>query len=205
MATAQIETVVFDLGGVLVDWDPRYLYRKIFDDEAAMERFLSEVCHPEWHRAMDGGRPLHEATESLCAEHPAFEAEIRAYGGRWPEMLAGAIDGTVALLDKLHAAGVPLYAITNWSADTWGHALDRFAFLDRFRDVIVSGREKLLKPQPEIYRLLLDRHGLPAAGCLFIDDVPANVEGARSVGMNAVLFTSPDVLAHDLRAHGLPL
>lgn len=201
--TAPIDNVLFDLGGVLIDWDPRYLYRTIFTDDEAMERFLTEVCTPRWNHAMDAGRTMAESLDDLHASFPDHSPQIAAWQERWPEMLKGPIAGTVAILEELHGRGVPLYALTNWSADTFHHATERFSFLGLFRDILVSGREKLAKPDPRIYEMVVARNGLDAARTIFIDDVPHNVEGARSTGLQAVQFISPEKLRRDLVSVGL--
>ena len=202
MAGAGRDVVVFDLGGVLVDWDPRHLYRKLFDDPAAMERFLADICAPAWNSEQDAGRSWAEGTALLRARHPGHAALIDAYHHRWPEMIAGDIPGTVALLHALHAAGTPLYALTNWSAETFPVAERRFAFLRLFRGVIVSGVERLVKPDPAIYRLLESRFGLLPGRCVYVDDSPANVEAATRLGMHGVRFTTPAGLAAELRRLG---
>ena len=197
--------VVFDIGNVLVDWNPRFLYRTIFADEAEMEWFLGHVCTPAWNIEQDRGRSFAEAVAILVAEHPRHEAAIRAFDERWTETISGPIAESVAILESLRRQGVPDYAITNFSHEKFAIAKERFPFLAQFKGTIVSGEEKLLKPDPAIYRLLLDRHGLDAADCVFIDDSAANVEGARSVGMHALHFTAPSRLADDLRRLGFPV
>lgn len=201
-----VDAVLFDLGGVLVDWNPRHLYRSLFaGDEAAMERFLATVCTPAWNLEQDRGRPLQEATALLQTAHPEQAELIAAYYGRWPEMLAGAIAGSVALLEELAAAGVPVYALTNWSAETFPHARPRFPFLRRFRGIVVSGEEGLVKPDPRLYLLAAARFGLDPSRTLFVDDAPHNVVGAERAGFRAVRFTTPEALRRDLQAVGLPL
>jgi 2-haloacid dehalogenase len=198
------KAVVFDLGGVLIDWNPRYLYRKLFNgDDGAMEDFLRDVCNSSWNERQDEGRSWADAIASLVAAYPEKEALIRAYRERWAEMLAGPIEGTVSILRRLREREVPLYAITNWSAETFPLARERFEFLAWFRDIVVSGDEKTLKPGPRIFQALFDRNGLSASDCLFIDDVPANVDGARSAGMRAIHFRSPEALDAELRGLGL--
>jgi 2-haloacid dehalogenase len=177
-----IETVVFDLGGVLVDWNPQHLYRRLIPDAAARERFLAEVCPQSWNERQDAGRPVAEATAERLALFPDQAALIEAYYDRWEEMLAGAFADTVALLEALHARGVPLYALTNWSAELFPIARRRFEFLQRFRGIVVSGEEKLIKPDAAIFHTLCRRHGLTPARCLFIDDNPANVKAADALG-----------------------
>ena len=197
-------SVVFDLGAVLIDWDPRYLYRSLFPgDEAGMERFLAEICTLDWNHRQDEGRSWADAVALLVAEHPGERERIEAYHRRWPEMLGGPIDGTVAILAELRAAGAPLYALTNWSAETWPIAFDRFDFLGWFDGVVVSGAERVAKPDPAIYRILLERYRLDPARTLFIDDRQANVDGARAVGMGAVPFDGPGPLRGELVRRGL--
>lgn len=203
--TPAIDAVLFDLGGVLIDWNPRHLYRKLFDDEAEMERFLAEVCSPAWNLEQDRGRPWAQAIAELSARHPEKAELIAAYRGRWPEMLNGAIAGTVGLLERLGDAGVPLFALTNWSAETWPYAERLYPFLERFRGIVVSGRIGMVKPEPAIYRHALVRFGLAPERTLFIDDSARNVEGARAVGLVAVRYTGPEALARDLARLGLPL
>jgi 2-haloacid dehalogenase len=198
-----VKAVVFDLGGVLIDWDPRYLYRKLLDDEAAVEEFLATVCTPEWNAEQDRGRPFAEGVAELVERHPVQAAAITAYHERWPEMLGGAVGGTVEVLAELRAAGVPVYALTNWSAETFGIARERFEFLEWFDGVLVSGEERMIKPDPAIFRLLLDRFGLDPGATFYIDDSPANLAAADRLGFDAVRFTSPAQLRRDLEARGL--
>lgn len=198
-----LKAVVFDLGGVLIDWDPRYLYRKLLDDEAAVEEFLATVCTPAWNAEQDRGRPFAEGVAELVGRHPVHAAAITAYHERWPEMLGGAVGGTVEVLAELRAAGVPVYALTNWSAETFGIARERFEFLEWFDGVLVSGEERMIKPDPAIFRLLLDRFGLDPGATFYIDDSPANVAAADRLGFDAVRFTSPAQLRRDLEARGL--
>jgi HAD superfamily hydrolase (TIGR01509 family) len=198
-----ISTVVFDVDNVLLDWNPRRLYRKIFGDADAMERFLAEVCTSEWNLELDRGLPFAEAVAERIARFPEHAAEIRAYDERWAEMSDGAIDGSVALLERLAERGAPLYALTNFSAEKFEEAYERFAFFERFEGIVVSGRVKLAKPDPEIYRLLLETYGLDAGECLFIDDSLANVEGARGVGMQAVRYENPRQLEEVLTGFSL--
>jgi len=196
-------TVVFDVGNVLLRWDPRNLYRRIFDDEAQMEWFLSTVCTSEWNIEQDRGRDWDEAVALLVKDHPDHETPIRAFHERWHETVSGVIEENVELLGRLQRAGVPTYCITNFSGAKFVEAKHRYPFLGSFRGTIVSGDERLLKPDPKIYNLLLDRYGLRAQDCIFIDDSKANVEGARSVGMHAIHFVEPMDLAAELRRHGI--
>jgi HAD superfamily hydrolase (TIGR01509 family) len=195
-------TVVFDLGGVLIDWNPRYLYRSLIPDERAMEDFLATVCNGPWNEQQDAGRSIAEAEAELLARHPHHEKLIRAYYSGFDRMLAGPIEGTVAILEALHARGVPLYALTNWSRETFPHARRRFAFLERFRGIVVSGELGMMKPDARIFRHLTETHGLQPADCVFIDDAPKNVSGARAAGLHAIHFTGPDALRAELRGLG---
>ncbi len=196
---------MFDLGGVLIDWDPRHLYRKLFDGEEAMERFLREVCNDAWNEKQDAGRKLSEATETLIAEHPGQAEMIRAYYDRWPEMLAGPLPRTVAVLADLKEAGIPLFSLTNWSAETFPIAFKRFDFLHWFDDIVVSGAEGVIKPDRRCFDILVGRSGLPAASLIFVDDRMDNVVEAQNAGLEALQFTTADQLRQDLRALGLPL
>jgi 2-haloacid dehalogenase len=197
-------TAVFDIGLVLLEWDPRHLYRKLFSgDEARVEWFLREVCPPAWNLEQDRGRSWAEAVAEASARHPTVAAEITAYRERWHEMVPGPIAGSVALLEALAARGVPLFAITNFAADTFSEAQARFPFFSHFRGIVVSGTEGVVKPSADIFHLLANRYGLALADCLFIDDSLPNVQGARAVGMHAHHFTAPATLEAELIRHGL--
>lgn len=203
-STITRSVVVFDLGGVLIDWNPRYLYRKLFDgDEAAMERFLADVCGHDWNLAQDAGRPFAEACALLVGQYPAQKDLIEAYYARWPEMLAGPIDGTVGILRELKLRGTPLYALTNWSAETFPLALERYEFLRWFRGTVVSGAEKLVKPDPRIYRLLIERFAIDPADAVYIDDNPRNAAVATDLGLHGIHFTDPAALRTELAKVGL--
>jgi 2-haloacid dehalogenase len=197
------DAVVFDLGGVLIDWDPRLLYRKLLADEAAVEEFLATVCTPEWNAEQDRGRPFAEAVAELVERHPAHAAAITAYHERWTEMLGGEIPGTVAVLAELRAAGVPLYALSNWSAETFRLTRGRFPFLEWFDGLVVSGEEGVTKPDRRVFELLIERFGLVPAATLFVDDSAANVTAARDLGLDAVRFRDAAGLRRDLAARGL--
>jgi 2-haloacid dehalogenase len=190
--------LVFDLGGVLIDWDPRHLYRQLFDDADDMERFLAEVTSAEWNLQQDAGRPWAEAIEALVRAFPERRDLIEAYHARWPEMMAGAIDGTVDILAELRAAGRPLYALSNWSSETFPHAQDRFPFLSWFDGVVISGDVGLVKPDPRLFRLLLERYDLVARETIYIDDQPANVRAAAALGLIAIQFRDAAALRTEL-------
>jgi 2-haloacid dehalogenase len=195
--------IVFDLGMVLIQWDPRHLYRKVFADEARMEWFLSEVCSGDWNLRQDGGRSWAEAEAEAISRHPDLAHEIRLFRARWMEMVPGAIDESVTVLEELHAKGTPLYAITNWAGDTFHETRDRFGFLKHFRDIVVSGDEKMLKPDPRIFHLLASRNGIDLANSMFIDDSLKNVKGAEAVGMKGHHFTSAAGLRNELQTLGV--
>ncbi len=203
LASPAPTTVVFDLGGVLIDWNPRHLYRKLFQREDAMEEFLAEVCTGGWNAEQDRGRPFAEATAMLVERHPHHEAMIEAFFARWTEMLNGPIHGTVAILETLHERRVPLYALTNWSAETWRLARPMFPFLDRFRSILVSGEVGLIKPDPAIYRRLSDDFAIQPRHTVFIDDSLANVQAAAACGFHAHHFRGPEVLRDWLSGHRL--
>jgi 2-haloacid dehalogenase len=197
--------VVFDLGGVLLDWDPRHLYRKLFDDEAAMERFLTEVCTPQWHHAHDLGVPAERTSPELIAAHPDQAELIWAWSKRSEEMIGGPIEETVELLRSLKQAGVPCYALTNMERETYPCRRERFEFLRWFDGTVVSGFEGIAKPDVRIYELLLGRFDLTPEDTVLIDDAAANVEAARRAGMQAVRFRSPGQLRRWLEDAGLLL
>ena len=204
--TTQISAVAFDLGGVLIDWNPRHLYRKLFGpDEAAMERFLAEVCTQEWDAGLDAGRPFAEGVAELVAAHPDQAELISAFQLRWLEMLGEAFEGTVAILRELRRAGFRTYALSNWSAETFPVARSRYSFLDEMDGILISGEVKLAKPDPAIFRHFLARFSLTAETTVFIDDRESNVTAAAALGMRAILFTDSTRLRTDLRAIGLPL
>lgn len=190
--------IVFDIGNVLLRWDPRFLFTQYFDTEEEMEWFLAHVCSPEWNLEQDRGRSFAEAVAERSAKFPEHAETIAAYDTRWHETLPHAIDGTVAILDELVARETPVYAITNWSAEKFRETKPRFPFLNSFRDIVVSGDEKLIKPDPAIYELFLKRNQLAAADCLFVDDSAANARGAEAVGMKTHHFKSPEGLRAEL-------
>ncbi len=200
-----IEAIIFDVGNVLIEWNPRHLYRKLFDgDEAGMERFLAEVCTLDWNAAQDAGRPFAHAVQDLSARFPEHTALIEAYDVRWEEMVPGAHEATCDLVRELSTRGWPLYALTNFSTEKFPLMLRRFDVFALFDGIVVSGEIGLIKPDPAIYHHLLDQFGLCAETCLFIDDSPANVESARSVGMQTIRYVDPQALRTEMAALGLP-
>lgn len=205
-AGAAVNVVVFDVGGVLIEWNPRHLYRKLFGgDDAGMERFLTEVCSPAWNLRQDAGRSWAEGIAELTGRWPRQAALIRAFDERWEEMVPGPIDGTMALVRALKGSGVPLYCLTNFSSAKFELTRRCFDIFALFDGIVVSGEIGLVKPDPAIFRHLLQRFRLSAGQCLFVDDAPANVEGARAAGMRSHLFRSAAALARELQqCHLLP-
>jgi 2-haloacid dehalogenase len=210
-AQAQVETqgqaaqaVVFDLGGVLVHWDPRLIYRSMLASEELVEDFLAEVGFAEWNHSVDAGdHTWAEAVADLTARYPHHAELIAAYPVRFPESLAGPVEGTVEVLRELHGAGVRLFALTNWSAELFPHARERFEFLQLFEAIVVSGEELLAKPDRRIFELVLTRYGLDPTRTVFVDDREVNVEAARAVGMHGLVFRDPGTLRRDLLAAGV--
>ena len=198
------DCVVFDLGGVLIEWDPRHLYRRLLPDDPAVEAFLDEVGFDEWNHAMDAGvGTWSAAVAELAARHPHRRELIAAYPARFLETLAGPIEGSVTLLGELHERGTRLVALTNWAAETFAMARGQMPFLDLFEAVVVSGEERVAKPDPAVFDLVVRRFDLDPARTLLVDDRAANVEAAVTAGLQAVLFTGPDRLRADLVRMGL--
>jgi 2-haloacid dehalogenase len=189
--------VAFDLGGVLIHWDPRLLFRKLLPSEDQVERFLGEVCTSDWNHALDAGLPLAEGIAERVARFPEHEPLIRAYGERFDEMMLP-MPASIALLGELRARGVALYALSNWNADTFARTRPLFPFLDAFEGLVISGQVGLAKPDPRIFRHLLDAHALAAEDVLFVDDRAANVEAARGSGIEGVLFEGAALLRTEL-------
>lgn len=201
---ARRRVVVFDLGGVLIDWNPRYLYRKLFaGDEAAMESFLATVCTVEWNERQDAGRSFADAVAELAPHHPDKLDLIEAFGSRFGEMIPGAIEGTVGILAELREAGVPRYALTNWSAETFPPQRRRFDFLTWFDGIVVSGEEGVIKPNPAIFQILLERYRIAPDEAIFIDDNPRNAAAAAALGIHGIHFRSPEQLRRELEAVGV--
>lgn len=196
--------VVWDLGNVLIDWDPRAAVAAGLGDEEA-RRFFDGFDFGAWNHAGDAGRPWPEALAELAREHPEWAEHGRAYVENFAASMVGEHAGTVALVRELHAAGVPQVGLTNFSAELWPHAPAMFGFLALLDDIVVSGAEGIAKPDPAIYRLAAERCGLPITALVFVDDKPANVRAAEAIGLRGLVFTDPDLLRSDLRALGLPV
>jgi len=199
MAQPGRSVVVFDVGGVLIDWDPRHLYRKLFSgDEPAMEHFLANVCTHEWNRCQDAGRSFAEGARLLKLRHPDQAELIDAYGARFDEMMAGPIVGAVEILAELRDRDTPLYVLSNFSAETFPPAFERFDFLRWFRGMVISGEVGVIKPDPRIYEIMLARFAIDPHQVVYIDDVAANIEGAQPFGIHGIHFTTPGALRGEL-------
>ncbi len=195
-----INTIIFDLGAVLIDWNPRYMYRTLFTDEQEMIDFLANICTSDWNEEQDAGRSLQEGTDLLVAQFPEHEANIRAFYSRWIEMLGEPFHDTVEIFKQLKESGkYKIYALTNWSAETFPMARERFDFLGWFDGIVVSGAEKMRKPTPAFYQTLLDRYHVNADEALFIDDNYRNILAAEKMGIKCIHFTSAEVLEEELK------
>jgi 2-haloacid dehalogenase len=198
-----VTAVVFDVGNVLFGWDPRFLYERLIDDDQALDAFVRDVVTHDWHFQHDAGRSFAETSLELIAKHPHHRELIEAWGPRFNESLGPAIEGMVELIEELDTRGVPLFAITNFSGEFWGPFRETQPVFDRFRDIIVSGTEQLVKPDRAIYELAVRRFGLPADAMIFIDDRAENVAGAEAVGMRGHLFHDAPTLRKELTKLGL--
>jgi 2-haloacid dehalogenase len=196
----EIEAVVFDIGGVLLDWDPRYVYRQLFDDPADMEEFLGSVCTQDWHLAHDLGADITRSCEQLALRYPEHRDMIMAWAERGEEMIAGQFDDTVELLSEVKASGIPCYALSNMEPGPFRARRARFAFMDWFDGHVISGLEGVAKPDRRIFEILLSRHGLRPQATVFIDDQARNVDAARDLGLVAVQFSSAAQLRKDLQS-----
>ncbi|MEN8158877.1 MAG: HAD family phosphatase [Myxococcota bacterium] len=200
--TRALRAVAFDLGNVMIYWDPRLLYRKLLPSEEAVERFLATVCTSDWNHRLDAGLPLAEGIAERVERFPEHEALIRAYGERFAEMMLP-MSASIALLGELRERGVGCYALSNWNADTFERTRARFPFLERFDGLVISGRVGLAKPDRRIYEHLLEANALAAEEVLFVDDRPTNVEAGRAAGIASLLFEGPTALREALEERGL--
>lgn len=198
-----MKDIIFDLGGVLIDWNPRNLYKKIFASTEEMEWFLNTVCTTQWNTQQDAGRPFAKGLAVIKEKYPKYAAQIDDYFNRWDEMLGGPVKSAVTVLKDLKDKGYPLYALTNWSAETFPIARAKYDFLNWFDGIVVSGEERLVKPDPAIYARLLKRYQLHSSNCLFIDDNAANVSEAAHLGFETILFTGGDALRAELIRRGI--
>lgn len=202
--TKKTDTIIFDLGAVLIDWNPRYLYRKIFKTEDEITWFLENICTSEWNDEQDAGRSFQEATEELLRKHPDWEVPVRAWYDRWHETIQGPVAGTVEILRNIRDSKTyRLYALTNWSAETFPWALENFEFLHWFEGIVVSGVEKMRKPFPEFYQILFDRYKVDPRTSIFIDDNIKNIEAGKKLGLTTIHFRSPEQLSEELRRLGI--
>jgi len=205
--TQQIDTIIFDLGGVLIDWNPRYVYDEVFDgDTEKVEWFLNNICTSDWNVQQDAGKLMATSTEELVAQYPQYEKWIRMYYDRWEDMLKGSIPETVTILEQLKTSQkYHIYALTNWSAETFHIALERFDFLQLFEGILVSGQEKMIKPQTAIYELCLKRFNINRNKAVFIDDSLPNVKGAQKIGLTSIPFKNAQLLNKQLNKLGVVL
>ncbi len=203
----QIDTIIFDLGGVLIDWNPEYVYLKEFNgDQKKVDWFLNNICTSDWNVEQDAGRTFYEATEFLVKQHPEYEELIRIYYDKWEEMLGGTINETVTLLEKLKKINThKLYALTNWSEEAFPVALQRYEFLKHFEGIVVSGEEKTRKPFSKIYEIILERYEIKPEKSVFIDDNMENIEGAKKLGINGIHFKTTKQLKVDLIKFGVEI
>ncbi len=188
----KVNNIVFDFGGVLLDWNPRYLYQTYFKEREEMEFFLSNICTDAWNAEQDGGRLFEDGIRELVAAYPDYKEAIGLFWDKWECMLKGELTESVRLLKQLKDFGYGIYGLTNWSAETIGVAYSRYDFFKLFDGIVVSGEEGVIKPNPRIYEILLSRYGLSAESTLFIDDNPANIEAARRLNFKTVLFDNID-------------
>ena len=203
-STPHIDTIIFDLGAVLIDWNPRYLYRKIFKTEEEIDWFFKNICTSEWNDQQDAGRSFEEATTELVEKFPEHKTAIEAWYGRWEETIQGSIEGTVRILEEIRdSKKYRLYALTNWSAEAFPWARANFEFLNWFEGIVVSGEEKTRKPFPEFYQILFDRYKVDPRKAVFIDDNHVNIKGGDEVGLRTIHFKSPDQLHSELKHLGV--
>ena len=204
---SKINTIIFDLGGVLIDWNPEYVFLDVFEgDRKKMQWFFDNICTSDWNENQDAGYPIAKATEDRIILFPEYKNEIEMFYGRWVEMLGGAIDGTVTILKEfVDSKNYKVVALSNWSSETFPIALDRFEFLHWFEGIVVSGEEKTRKPFEAIYNLTLERFNIKAENAIFIDDNLRNIEAAKTLGINGILFKSPEDLALQLKNYTINL
>ncbi len=198
-----LQTVIFDLGGVLIDWNPRYLYRKLMKSEAEIDYFLSNICTLAWNAHQDAGRSFREATAVLLAQHPQHAEMIAAYYGRWEEMLGGAMEESVEIFREVKRTGLPVYALTNWAVESFTPTQKRFSFLREFDGIVVSGEEKVAKPDARLFHILLERYKIEARNAVYIDDSAANIATAQSLGLHTIHFQNAEQLRRELQEFGV--
>ncbi|HSJ85784.1 MAG TPA: HAD family phosphatase [Anaerolineales bacterium] len=194
-----IRAIIFDFGNVLLEWNPRLVYRRFFRNEQEMERFLHDVNFMDWNLQQDKGRSFAEGVSELSKEFPQYAELIQAYHDNWIDSIGNSLTGTIEIMKRLKNAGYPLYGLSNWSAETFPIARDKYEFFSLLEDIVISGEVGAVKPDPEIFEILLRRIGRPASECLFIDDALANIEAARTLGFATVHFQSPEQLENELQ------
>jgi 2-haloacid dehalogenase len=194
----KIDTIIFDLGNVLVSWSPANLYNKIFTSKEEVDYFLNNICTMDWHTLQDGGRSPEEGTEALVKEHPEWEKPIRVFYARWKEMFSGPIDGAIEIFKELKEKGYRVYALSNWNKELYDQTVDDFPFLQWFDGKVISGEVRMKKPDKDIYQLLLQQFDINPADALFIDDNKDNIETAKRLGIQSILFTTPEALRKEL-------
>lgn len=195
----EFDTVVFDFGGVLIDWNPRYMYRDIFEDEQEMEWFLKNVCTEEWNMLQDEGFSFAETIPKLQKQYPEYSDKIKMYQSRWPDMVGGEITESIKILREIQEKNYPVYGLTNWGTETFPIVFERFDFLRSLTGIVVSGDEKLVKPDPELFEILIKRFALKPERCIFIDDNMNNIQTANEIGFKTIHFVSPENLRNDLQ------
>lgn len=201
--TTNIQAIIFDFGNVLLEWNPRHVYRRYFDDEEAMERFLQEVNFMEWNAQQDQGRPFAEGVAELSKQFPHYSELIQAYHDHWQDSIGDYFRDTVDIMKRLKKAGFRLYGLSNWSAETFPYIREKYDFFHLLDDFVISGEVGHIKPSPEIFHILLAKIGRPAHECLFIDDSRSNIEQAQKMGFVTVLFESAEQLERELKALNL--
>ncbi len=197
-----IENIVFDFGGVLIDWNPRYLYRKVFQNESEMEYFLSHVCTPRWNADLDRGKPFKKGVEELLPLYPQYAEQIKMYDTRWEEMCGNVIQGSVDLLYRL-ADHYPVYGLTNWAEEKFALTRPKHDFFNVFKGIVISGVEKEIKPEPQLFEILIRRYGLDPEKTVFTDDSLPNIETAKRLGFQAIHFETPEKLKKELQNRGV--
>ncbi len=195
-----LNTIILDFGSVLVDWNPHYLYDPYFGDKTKTDWFIAHICTPEWNAQLDAGKPFAEGVAEKVAEHPEWEKEIRMYWEEWNKMMGGQIEGMQELLEDIRRSGYRLYGLSNWSAETFRLVRPRYPIFDLLDGIVLSGEEKVIKPAPEIYRILLDRYHIAPNEAVFLDDNPANIEGAKALGIHGIEFHSATQARQEIAA-----
>jgi 2-haloacid dehalogenase len=199
----KIKSVIFDFGGVLIDWNPYHLYRKVLPNDTEIERLLQDIHFREWNYSFDQGYPLARGISEMCRQYPEHADLIHLYDERWLETLGSTFDANIALVEAVKAAGTHVYGLSNWSDEKFSLARPRFKFFDLFEDIVVSGTVKIAKPDPRIYLLLLQRNHLKAEECIYVDDSEDNIRTGRQLGLHCIHYQSNQILCQELKAYGM--